>query len=191
MCDFTFWSSVWFQWSNLFVFMQMLCISCNIYYHCSVIQLEIRNGDASRRSFIYRIVLAIGFPCEVWYCYFKVCREFYWNFDRKSIESIDCCTTVNFCMLILPIHVHVNVFHFLQLLSSKTWRSFICLVIVTSRYFILFIANAKGILYKRRLLIFWVNFLYPATFLWIIILRFVSSFVPLSSQETVTSWMLL
>jgi hypothetical protein len=34
-------------------------IPCSFYYYCSVVQLEIRDGDTFRSSFMFRIDLAI------------------------------------------------------------------------------------------------------------------------------------
>ena len=83
-----------------------------------------------------------------------------------------------FTMLFLPILEHGRSFHFLRsslisfLIDLKllSYRSFTCVVRVIPRYFILFLAIVKGIvylisfsaflsLYKWRLMIFWVNFI--------------------------------
>jgi hypothetical protein len=79
----------------------------------------------------------------------------------------------SFTMFILPIHEHGILLHFqsfslisfLRDLKLLSYRSFTCLVRVTPRYFILFVAIVKGVvslisfsacfhLYKGRLLIY-------------------------------------
>jgi hypothetical protein len=66
----------------------------SFYYYCSVVQLEIMNGDTYRSSFIlqdcfeYPVVLI--FPYEVENFSFNVCKKLYWNFDGNFIESVDC-----------------------------------------------------------------------------------------------------
>ena len=61
----------------------LLPIPCSFYYYCSVVQLEISDGDTSRVSFSELVVLAIlgflVFPYET--DYFKVCKELCWNFN--------------------------------------------------------------------------------------------------------------
>ena len=60
-----------------------------------------------------------------------------------------------FTMLILPIHEHGRALHFLRSsliyffrdLKFLSYRSFICLVRVTPRYFILFVAIVKGVVF--------------------------------------------
>ena len=67
---------------NFSVFMSIL--SC--FHYCgSVIELDIRDGETSVSSLLYRIVLVIlgsfVFPYEIDYCSFKVCEELCWDFD--------------------------------------------------------------------------------------------------------------
>jgi hypothetical protein len=70
-----------------------MLVPCIYYYYCSVVQLEVKDGDTSRRSFIVQDCLSYpgisGFPYEVKSCLFKVCKKLCWNFDGSFIESID------------------------------------------------------------------------------------------------------
>ena len=66
---------------------------CSFYYYCPVLQLEIRDGDTSRHSFIvpdcFSYTGSFVFPYQVENCSFKVCREFCGNFDRSCIQPLD------------------------------------------------------------------------------------------------------
>lgn len=53
VCRFKSWSSSWFYWSSCL----FLCQCHYFYYHCSLLYLEIRDGDSSSSSFWERIVL--------------------------------------------------------------------------------------------------------------------------------------
>ena len=59
----------------------------------SIIELEVRDGDASRRSFIVKSCFGypgfLVFPYKVEYCPFKVCEELCWDFDGDCIDSVD------------------------------------------------------------------------------------------------------
>ena len=92
MCGLISESSTWFHWSAcLSIFMP---IPCCYYYYCSAVQLEIRDGDTSRSSFIVQDCFSYPrffvFPYEVEHCSFKVCKELHWGFDGDSIESVYC-----------------------------------------------------------------------------------------------------
>jgi hypothetical protein len=69
-------------------------ILCGFYHHCSVVQLEVRNSDSSRSSFIVENSFhnsgSFVFPYEVENCSFHVCEELIWNFDGDCIEFVDC-----------------------------------------------------------------------------------------------------
>jgi hypothetical protein len=69
-------------------------ISCSFYHSCSVVQLEVRDGDSPRRSFIVENWFPYpGFfvtPDEFENCSFYFCDELSWNFDGDCIESVDC-----------------------------------------------------------------------------------------------------
>ena len=71
----------------------MPVLSC-FHYCSSVIELGVRDGDASGSSFIVHDCFSypgfFGIPYEVDYCSFKVCEELCWDFDGDCIESIDC-----------------------------------------------------------------------------------------------------
>ena len=66
--------------------------SCS-HYSSSLIELDVRNGEASRSSFIVQDYFGYSgflvFPYEVDYFSFKVCEESC-DFDGDCIESIDC-----------------------------------------------------------------------------------------------------
>ena len=66
--------------------------SC-FYYCISVVEFEVRDGDASRSSFIvwdcFGYPEFFVFPYEVEYCSFEVCEELCWDFDGACIESLD------------------------------------------------------------------------------------------------------
>jgi hypothetical protein len=61
---------------------------CDYCHYWSIVQLEVRDGDYLRRSFIVENYLCytgcFGFPYEV------ERKEFSWNFDGNCIESVDC-----------------------------------------------------------------------------------------------------
>ena len=63
-------------------------------YCSSVIEFEVRDGNASRSSFIVQDCFGYpGFLISLYkldYCSLKVCEEFCWDFDGDCIESIDC-----------------------------------------------------------------------------------------------------
>ena len=76
---------------SLFVFIPIA--SC--FHYCSpILELDVRDGDASGSSFIvqdYLAILVFVFPYEVECCSFRVCEDFkVWDFDGDCIESIDC-----------------------------------------------------------------------------------------------------
>ena len=64
----------------------------NHYYF--VIQLEARDGDSSRSSFIVENCFGYPgvffFPYEVENCSLHISKELCWNFDGDCIESVDC-----------------------------------------------------------------------------------------------------
>jgi hypothetical protein len=63
-------------------------------HNCSVIQLEVRDGDSTRstsiveNSFCYPKFFVI--PDEFENCPFYLGEELSWNFDGDCIESVDC-----------------------------------------------------------------------------------------------------
>jgi hypothetical protein len=68
-----------------------VAIPCGIYHYCFVVQLEVRDGDSLRRSFIVESCFGypgiIFFPYEIENCSFYVCEELYWNFDGDCIAK--------------------------------------------------------------------------------------------------------
>ena len=67
--------------------------SC-FYYCSSVVEFEVRDGDASRSFFIEQDCFGYPrlsvFPYEVEYCSFEIFEEFCWDFAGYCIESVDC-----------------------------------------------------------------------------------------------------
>ena len=67
---------------------------CSFYHCCSVVQLEVRDGDSFRSSFIVKNYFShpgfFGFPYIIDNCFFHVFKELYWNFYGNFIESVDC-----------------------------------------------------------------------------------------------------
>ena len=101
------------------------------------------------------------------------------NFDGYCIDSIDCIQIDIFTILLLPTYEHGRSFHllrhssisFFRDLKFLSCRSFTCLVRVTLRYFILFVAIVKGVVSLFFLSLFvicikegywfvWVNFIF-------------------------------
>jgi hypothetical protein len=77
----------------------MSLYKCNAVFnhYCSVVQLEIRDGDSPRCSFIVEncfrypgfFVVVVVIPDEVGNCFFYLCKELCWNSDGECIESVD------------------------------------------------------------------------------------------------------
>ena len=88
-------------WVNIWVFYSIPLVDFSVFmpvpscfhYCSSVIEFEVRDGNASRSSFI--VLDSFGypgffvFPYKVDYFSLKVCEEFCWDFDGDCIESID------------------------------------------------------------------------------------------------------
>jgi hypothetical protein len=58
------------------------------YYYCSVVQLEVRDGDTSNSLYCIGLLLLscfFLFLYEVENCSFKICKELCWNFDGNCI----------------------------------------------------------------------------------------------------------
>ena len=74
---------------NLSVFMSIP--SC-FHYCSSVIELDVRDGNASSSSFVIQDCFGssgfLVFPYKVEYHSFKVCEELCWDIDGDCIESI-------------------------------------------------------------------------------------------------------
>lgn len=74
------WINVWvFDSVPLINLSVLMSIPCNFYYYCSVVELEIRDGDTSGSSFIVQDCISYpGFfflSDEIEYCPFKICEE--------------------------------------------------------------------------------------------------------------------
>ena len=103
--------------------------------------------------------------------------EFWWGIALNLLIAIG--EIAIFTMLILPIHKHGRPFHFLRSsfiyffrdLKFLSYRSFTCLVRVTSTYFTLFIAIVKTVVslisFSGHLFFtdFYEQILYPTTLL--------------------------
>ena len=70
-----------------------MSISSCFHYCSPITELNVRDGDASRGSFIVQD--CFGYPWififsyEVDYCSLKVFEELCWDFDGDCIESVD------------------------------------------------------------------------------------------------------
>jgi hypothetical protein len=68
--------------------------SYSFYHYCSVVQLDDRDSDSSRRIFYFQDCFGYPeffvFPFEVENCSFKICKKLFWNFYVNCIESVDC-----------------------------------------------------------------------------------------------------
>ena len=84
-------------WFYLWVFNSIPLISvsvsvpipCSFYHCCSVVQLEVRDDDSPRSSFIVQDCfgyLGFIFSYDIESFSLKLC----WNFDGVCIESVDC-----------------------------------------------------------------------------------------------------
>jgi hypothetical protein len=72
-----------------------ISIPCSFYYYYSVVQLEIRDGDTFRSSFIAHDYFSYPgwffvYPYDIKNCPFKVYKELCLNFGENGIESTDC-----------------------------------------------------------------------------------------------------
>ena len=123
------------------------------YYCTSIVDLEVGDGDASRSSLLYKIVLAILvfflFAYDVEYCSFKVHEELYWDFDGYHTESVDYFGKIAiFTMLISSTQEHGRSFNFIIFSSISffkdlkflSYRLYTCLVKFVSRYFTLLVS---------------------------------------------------
>jgi hypothetical protein len=75
---------------------QIPCRGFGLVWFCSVVQLEVRDDDSPRNSFIVENGFCYpGFffffviPDEIENCPFYFCIELSWNFDGDCIESVD------------------------------------------------------------------------------------------------------
>ena len=169
----------------------LICLSlyqsCGFNYYCSVVHLEVRDGDSTRRSFIvensfhYPGILLFQWSWELLFLsLWRIELEVWWGLQWICRLLLVRCPF--FSMSVVPIHECQRDFHLLMSSSVSfsrdlkflSYRSFPCLLRVTPRYFISFMITVKGVLsqvsfaaclsFKQRkatdLLI-----LYPATLL--------------------------
>ena len=65
-------------------------IPCRFYHYCSVVQLEVKDGDSPRNSFIFEnsFCYPVFFfhPDEFENCSFYLCIELRWSFDEDCID---------------------------------------------------------------------------------------------------------
>ena len=137
----------------LFVFMSVA--GC-FYYDSYVVEFEVRYYDASRSSFIVHDCFDyFGFLFYHMKLNIVLSRSVK-NFAGHCIESVVCfCKIAIFTMLILPTKEHGKWFHFLVFSSIYFFKdlkflsfwSFISLVRVSSRYFVLFVSIVKRDVY--------------------------------------------
>jgi hypothetical protein len=86
---------IWFIHSiSLISLSGLMPVPCGFYYYTSSVEIEISENDNSRYSFIVQEFstyheFSIS-PYKAEYCFFKVCNDLFWKFDRDCIESIDC-----------------------------------------------------------------------------------------------------
>jgi len=133
-------------------------IPYSFYDYCSVILLEVKDGDSPRISFIveYRFCYPRFFVIlnEFANCSFYLYKELSRNFDGDCIESVDCFWQNDYLYYISPanpwawkIFLSSEIFlnFFLQRVEVLLYRPFTCLVKVTPRYFILFETIVKGV----------------------------------------------
>jgi hypothetical protein len=89
------WIYFWVFNSDLFDQQDCCCTNTmQLFNHyCSVVKLEVRDGDSSRSSFIvwncFSYPEPSGFPYEAENCSFHVCEELCWNVYGNCIESVD------------------------------------------------------------------------------------------------------
>jgi hypothetical protein len=68
-------------------------VRCSFYHYCSVIELEVRDANFHRYSFIVEYSFfsnSFVIPNEFANCSFLLYEELSWNFYRNWIESEDC-----------------------------------------------------------------------------------------------------
>jgi len=137
-------------------------IPCSFYHYCSVILLDVRDGDSSSHSFIVkncfcysgfffffclsRWIWEVLFPC-LW----RIVLGFWWGLHW--IYRLPLVEWPIFTMLILPIHEYGRSLHFLRSSSISflrnlkflSYRSFTSLVSGSPRYFILSVASVMRV----------------------------------------------
>ena len=94
------WVHLWIFNSIQLIYLPVtVLIPCSFYHYCSIVKLEVRDGDSQRNSFIvlfllscfcFCFVLFFVIPDEVENCSFYLCEELSWTFGGDFIESVDC-----------------------------------------------------------------------------------------------------
>ena len=100
------------NWFHVSAFMPIP--SC-FYYYCSKLKFKVRNGVASRYSYIVQDSFCyLGFfSIQSWVSFFEVCEELWWDIDGIVLNLLVAFgKTVIFTMLILLIQEHGRSFHF-------------------------------------------------------------------------------
>ena len=74
--------------------LSLLPIPCSFYHDCSVVKLEVRDGDSPSHSFIvkncFHCSCFLAFPDEFENFSLHVFAELCWDFDVDCIGSVDC-----------------------------------------------------------------------------------------------------
>jgi hypothetical protein len=155
VCGFFFWVFNSIPLINLSV---SVPIPCNFCHYCSIVKLEVRDGDSLRHSFIVKYC----------FCYSRFLLTLQMNLIIVLSMSLKNCVGMligialtlqiafgrmaSFTMLIWPIHEYRRYLHFLRSSSISflrhfqllSYRYFTCLIAITPRYFTLFVAIVKG-----------------------------------------------
>ena len=84
------WINIWVFGSIPLIHLSVFVpIQCSFHYYSSMIELEVRDGDASRSTFLVQDCFGYPglfvFPYEVEYCSFEVHEELGWDFDEDCV----------------------------------------------------------------------------------------------------------
>ena len=149
------------MWIDIRVFNSISLVNLSVFIpipvcfqNCiAIVECEVRDGDASRNSFIVQDC----FGYSVFFFHIKLGSVL--SKSEKKISGILMSIALNnfdkiaiFTMLILPMQEHGRSFHFLMSslisvfkdLKFLLHRFFPCIARVTPRYFMLFMAIVKG-----------------------------------------------
>ena len=138
----------------------LICLSvivpvpCSFYHNCSIVQLEVREGDSKRSSFIVENSFGYpGFPCyPKWICkllfltLWRIELEFWWGLYwicRLLLVNNHFHYGNPTSPWVWKVFPYSEVFSisFFRDLKFLSYRSFTCLVTVSPRYFILFVTR--------------------------------------------------
>jgi hypothetical protein len=95
------WIHFWFFNSITLIYLFVTVpVNCSFYHNCSVVHLEVRDGESTRVFFFFSFFIVENsfcyprffvIPDEFANCPFLLCyKELSWNFDGDFIESVDC-----------------------------------------------------------------------------------------------------